>query len=100
MADPAATPSAPNLGAAWSQEPPGGPAGQADAQGQQPKKTAPEPAPTPKQPEAPEPELVGDRAVLRRVITARPDQVVTILAERRPGSSDLFVLSVDRCPER
>ena len=55
---------------------------------------------TVKQPEAPEPELVGDRAVLRRVITARPDQVITILAERRPGSSDLFVLSVDRCPER
>ena len=55
---------------------------------------------TVKQPEAPEPELVGDRSVLRRVITARPDQVITILAERRPGSSDLFVLSVDRCPER
>lgn len=53
-----------------------------------------------KQPEAPEPELVGDRALLRRVITAQPDQLVTILAERRPGSSDLFVLTVDRCPER
>lgn len=53
-----------------------------------------------KQPEAPEPELVGDRGVLRRVITAGPDQLVTILAERRPGASDLFVLSVDRCPER
>lgn len=55
---------------------------------------------TVKQPEAPEPELVGDRAVLRRVITARPDQLITILAERRPGSSDLFVISVDRCPDR
>jgi hypothetical protein len=52
-----------------------------------------------KQPEAPEPELVGDRPLLRRVITARPDQLITILAERRPGSSDLFVLTVDRCPE-
>lgn len=55
---------------------------------------------TVKQPEAPEPELIGDRAVLRKVITARPDQQITILAERRPGSSDLFVLSVDRCPEK
>src|SRR5512143_2304789 len=53
-----------------------------------------------KQPEVPEPELVGDRALLRRVITARPDQLITILAERRPGSSDLFVLTVDRCPDR
>ena len=53
-----------------------------------------------KQPEAPEPELVGDRPLLRRVITARPDQLITILAERRPGSSDLFVLTVDRCPEK
>ena len=53
-----------------------------------------------KQPEAPEPELVGDRPLLRRVITAQPDQLITILAERRPGSSDLFVLTVDRCPER
>jgi hypothetical protein len=53
-----------------------------------------------KQPEAPEPELVGDRPLLRRVITARPDQLITILAERRPGSSDLFVLAVDRCPDR
>jgi len=53
-----------------------------------------------KQPEAPEPELVGDRPLLRRVITARPDQLITILAERRPGSSDLFVLTVDRCPDK
>ena len=55
---------------------------------------------TVQQPEAPAPELVGDRALLRRVITARPDQLITILAERRPGSSDLFVLTVDRCPDR
>lgn len=55
---------------------------------------------TVQQPEAPEPELIGDRPLLRRVITARPDQLLTILAERRPGSSSLFVLTVDRCPER
>lgn len=54
---------------------------------------------TVKKPEAPEPQLVGDRSILRRVSTARPDQRVTILAERRPGSADLFVLAVDRCPE-
>ena len=47
----------------------------------------------------PAPQLVGDRSLLRRVSTARPDQRLTILAERRPGSSDLFVLAVDRCPE-
>jgi hypothetical protein len=44
-------------------------------------------------------ELVGDRSLLRRFTTARPDQRLTILAERRPGSTDLFVLAVDRCPE-
>jgi hypothetical protein len=55
---------------------------------------------TVKQPEAPEPELVGDRPLLRRVITAQPEQLITILAERRPGSSDLFVLTVDRCPDK
>lgn len=54
---------------------------------------------TVKKPEAPEPQLVGDRGLLRRVSTARPDQRVTIFAERRPGSADLFVLAVDRCPE-
>ena len=47
----------------------------------------------------PAPQLVGDRSLLRRISTARPDQRITILAERRPGSSDLFVLAVDRCPE-
>jgi hypothetical protein len=29
---------------------------------------------------------------------AKPDQTVTILAEHRPGSSDLFVLTLDLCP--
>jgi len=43
--------------------------------------------------------LQGERPLLRRLVTARPDQRVTILAERRPGSADLFVLSIDLCPE-
>lgn len=42
--------------------------------------------------------LQGDRPLLRRLSTARPDQQVTILAERRAGMADLFVLAVDRCP--
>lgn len=44
-------------------------------------------------------QLVGDRSLLRRITTASSDQRLTILAERRPGSPDLFVLSVDRCPD-
>jgi hypothetical protein len=43
--------------------------------------------------------LQGERQLLRKVTTARPDQRITILAERRPGQVDLFVLSIDRCPE-
>jgi hypothetical protein len=54
---------------------------------------------TARRPEPAEPQLVGDRSLLRRISTARPDQRVTILAERRPGAADLFVLAVDRCPE-
>ena len=42
--------------------------------------------------------LQGDRPLLHRVTSARPDQQITILAERRPGSSDAFVLTVDLCP--
>ncbi|MGH7787196.1 MAG: hypothetical protein ACRERC_10050 [Candidatus Binatia bacterium] len=42
--------------------------------------------------------LQGDRPLLRRLSTARPDQQITILAERRAGMADLFVLAVDRCP--
>lgn len=42
--------------------------------------------------------LQGSRDVLRRLATARPDQLVTILAERRPGSTELFVLALDLCP--
>lgn len=44
--------------------------------------------------------LQGERALLRRVVTAHADQRITILAERRPGGGDLFLLSVDLCPEK
>ncbi len=44
--------------------------------------------------------LQGPRPLLARFTGARPDQTVTILAERRPGGGDLFVLSVDLCPPR
>lgn len=42
--------------------------------------------------------LQGDRELLNRFAAARPEQTVTLLAERRPGSTDLFVLTVDLCP--
>ena len=42
--------------------------------------------------------LHGDRATLRRLAAARADQVVTILAERRSGATDLFLLTLDFCP--
>ncbi len=51
----------------------------------------------------PEPDQVtlqGDRALLHPITSARPDQQITILGERRPGSHDLFVLTVDVCPSR
>ena len=54
----------------------------------------PDPTPTETKPFI----LQGDRPLLRRLSTARPDQQVTILAERRAGMADLFVLAVDRCP--
>lgn len=44
--------------------------------------------------------LQGPRPLLARFADARPDQTVTILAEHRPGGSDLFVLSVDLCPPK
>jgi hypothetical protein len=40
----------------------------------------------------------GARADLQRLKKARPEQRVTLLAERRAGSTDLFVLAVDLCP--
>jgi hypothetical protein len=53
---------------------------------------------------APPPErrlvLQGKRDLLARFAAARPDQTVTILGERRPGSADLFVLALDLCPPR
>jgi hypothetical protein len=42
--------------------------------------------------------LQGSRDLLVWFPGARPDQTVTILAEHRPGSSDLFVLTLDICP--
>ena len=44
--------------------------------------------------------LQADFAVLSRFANARADQLVTILGEQRPGSSDLFVLALDLCPSR
>jgi len=44
--------------------------------------------------------LQGPRPLLTRLAAARPDQTVTILAEHRPGSTDLFVLALDLCPPR
>jgi hypothetical protein len=48
--------------------------------------------------EAPQVTLQGERPLLHSIVTARPDQRITILAERRPGSADAFLLTVDMCP--
>lgn len=42
--------------------------------------------------------LQGSREDLARFVAARPEQRVTLLAERRPGSSELFVVALDLCP--
>jgi hypothetical protein len=42
--------------------------------------------------------LQGERSLLHRIASARAEQRITILAERRPGAAEVFVLSVDRCP--
>ena len=42
--------------------------------------------------------LQGPRPLLARFVAARPEQLVTILAEHRPSSNDLFVLALDLCP--
>lgn len=55
-------------------------------------------APPPAEP--PRLALQGDRALLHSINTARPDQRISILGERRPGSVNLFVLAVDLCPPR
>jgi len=44
--------------------------------------------------------LQGPRPLLARFAGARPDQTVTILAERRPGGDDLFVIALDLCPPK
>lgn len=52
-----------------------------------------------KEPEAPESvELQGPRETLARIASAGDEQRVSILAERRAGSDDLFVLALDLCP--
>lgn len=42
--------------------------------------------------------LQADFNVLARFAKARGDQLVTILGEQRPGSGDLFILTLDLCP--
>lgn len=42
--------------------------------------------------------LRADFADAARFTNARGDQRITILAEQRPGSADLFVLALDLCP--
>ena len=56
----------------------------------------------PQSPRVAPPRLVlqGSRELLAAFASARADQTVTILAEHRPGSSDLFVLTLDLCPPR
>jgi hypothetical protein len=52
---------------------------------------------------APAPETItlqGTREFLARIAGARGEQRVSILAERRPGSGELFVLALDLCPEK
>jgi hypothetical protein len=53
--------------------------------------------PTPAQPT--QVALQGERPLLHSITAARADQRITIMAERRPGSADVFVLAVDLCPE-
>lgn len=42
--------------------------------------------------------LQGPRDLLARFAGARADQTVTLLAERRRGAGDLFVIALDLCP--
>jgi len=43
--------------------------------------------------------LQGTRELLARAAQARPGTRVTLLGERRPGSSEIFLAAVDLCPE-
>ena len=49
-------------------------------------------------PEPPQLTLQGTREQLARIAEARGEQRVSILAERRPGVGELFVLALDLCP--
>jgi hypothetical protein len=42
--------------------------------------------------------LQGPRDLLARFAAAKPEQTITILTEHRPGTADLFVLTLDLCP--
>jgi hypothetical protein len=42
--------------------------------------------------------LQGDREDLARFAASGAQQRVTLLAEHRPGSADLFILALDLCP--
>jgi hypothetical protein len=44
--------------------------------------------------------LEGPRELIARFTGARPEQTVSILAEHRPGSANLFVLAIDLCPPK
>jgi len=44
--------------------------------------------------------LQGSREDLMRFAAARPEQRVTLLAEHRPGSLDLFLVALDLCPQQ
>jgi hypothetical protein len=42
--------------------------------------------------------LQAERGVLVKIASARPEQRMTILGERRANGTDIFVLAVDFCP--
>ncbi len=44
--------------------------------------------------------LQGARETLAKLVAARPEQRVAILAERRPGAAEIFLLALDLCPDR
>lgn len=44
--------------------------------------------------------LQGTREVMARLAGARGEQRVSILAEHRPGSAEVFILALDLCPEK
>lgn len=60
----------------------------------------PAPEPTPAAEKTARFILQGTREELARFAAARPEQQVTLLAEHRQGSVDLFVLALDLCPSQ